>query len=140
MIEKQLPPGLKISEERKYPDRFIAERAHQHLKKLTSFGPRVAGSYENEVLAVNFLQEEIGKIIKESKPHNIIQLDLQNANGSFQLEFLDGMNLVYRNQQNVVVKVGSKINSSYSLLINCHFDSVADSYGELIYLYLNLPS
>lgn len=136
IIEKQLPPGLKISEEHKYPDRFIGERAYNHLKKLTSFGPRIAGSYENDVLAVKFLKEEIQKIINNAEEHNIIQLDVQKVSGSFQLEFLDNMNLVYRDQQNVVVKVGSKINSSHSLLINCHFDTVADSPGEKIFFYI----
>lgn len=130
IVEKQLPPGLKVREEKKYPDRFIGERAYNHLKQLTSFGPRIAGSYENEVLAANYLKREVGKIISDSKDHHVIELDVQKTSGSFELKFLDNMNLVYRDQQNVIVKVGSKINSPHSLLINCHYDTVADSPGE----------
>lgn len=147
VIEKQLPPGLKIKDQRKHRDRFIAERAYNHLKTLTNFGPRISGSYENEVLAVNFLKDEINNIISEAKEHNVIELDIQKVSGSFQLEFLDNMNLVYRDQQNVIVKVGSKIRSQHSLLINCHFDTVADSPGKFLlfpnnikctYMYFNI--
>lgn len=129
IIEKQLPPGIKISEEHKYPDRFISERAYNILKNLTALGPRVAGSYVNEVLAVNLLKNEIEKIITNAKENNVIQLDVQRASGAFNLAFLDGMTNVYRNMQNIIVRVGSRINSSNSLLINCHFDTVSQSPG-----------
>lgn len=130
IIEKRLPPGIKISEEHKHPNRFIAERAYNHLKHLTKLGPRIAGSYENEVLAVDWLKKEIGDIIKDAKDNNVIQLDVQKVSGSFALRFLDGMTNAYQDLQNVVVKVGSKINSMHSLLINCHFDTVVDSPGK----------
>ncbi|KAJ8925688.1 hypothetical protein NQ315_009535 [Exocentrus adspersus] len=129
IIEKQLPSGFKIEDESKYPDRFIAERAYNILKNLTKIGPRTAGSFENEVLAVKVLQEEIESIIRDANENHVIELDIQKASGAFNLEFLDGMTNVYQDVQNVVVKVGSKINSSHSLLINCHFDSVIDSPG-----------
>lgn len=129
IVEKQLPIGLKIQEEYKYPNRFIAERAYNHLKDLTALGPRIAGSHENNVLAVNLLTSEIKKIINNAKKNNIIELDVQTVSGDFALTFLDGMTNVYRNLQNIVVKVGSNINSSHSLLINCHYDSVVDSPG-----------
>lgn len=130
IIEKQLPPGLKIVDERNHPNRFIAERAYNHLKNLTRIGSRIVGSEENEVLAVGFLKREINDIIKNSKDHNVIELELQRVSGSFALTFLDGMTNVYQDLQNVVVKVGSKIKSPHSLLINCHFDTVVDSPGK----------
>ncbi|KAK9707901.1 Peptidase family M28 [Popillia japonica] len=108
VIEKQLPPALKIIDEQKYPDRFIAERAYDHLRNLTSLGPRVAGSYVNEVLTVNLLRKEIETIITNAKKKHVIELDIQ---------------------KNVVVRVGSHVNSPHSLLINCHFDTVVDSPG-----------
>ncbi|KAJ8969459.1 hypothetical protein NQ317_008791 [Molorchus minor] len=129
IIEKQLPAGYKLDDEARYPDRFIAERAYNILKNLTKIGPRVAGSYENEVLAVKVLKEEIENMMRNAHSNHIIELDIQKASGAFNLEFLDGMTNVYNDLQNIVVKVGSKINSSHSLLINCHFDSVVDSPG-----------
>lgn len=128
-IEKQLPVGLRVEDERKYPDTFIAERAYNVLKNLTKMGPRPAGSYENEVLAVDVLKTEIENIMIGANEHHLIELDVQKASGAFNLKFLDGMTNVYRDLQNVVVKIGSKINSPHSLLINCHFDSVVDSPG-----------
>lgn len=133
VIEKQLPTPLKISDEAKNPDRFIAERAHHILKKLTSIGPRIAGSYANEVTAVELLKTAVQEIIDNAHENHVIELDVQKASGDFNLEFLDGMTNVYRDMQNVVVKVGSKIKSPHSLLINCHFDSVVDSPGKLAY-------
>lgn len=130
VIEKQLPTSLKISDEAKNPGRFIAERAHNILKNLTQLGPRLAGSEANEVAAVNLLKEQVQKIIDEAHENHVIELDVQRASGDFNLEFLDGMTNVYRNLQNVVVKIGSRINSGHSLLINCHFDTVVDSPGE----------
>lgn len=130
LVEKRLPPGLKIADEDKYPERFIAERAYNILKNLTSLGPRIAGSYTNDVLAVNLLKEEINSIVNEAKDVHVIEVDVQKVNGSFNLEFLDGLTNVYRDLINVIVKIGSRINSPHSLLVNCHFDTVVESPGE----------
>lgn len=130
VIEKQLPIGLRIEDEAKYPDRFIGERAYNILKNLTLIGPRIAGSYENEVLAVDILKKEIDGIVRAANRHHLIEVDVQKASGAFNLDFLDGMTNVYQDVQNVVVKIGSKSRSSHSLLINCHFDSVVDSPGK----------
>lgn len=129
-IEKQLPTPLRVEDELNNPDRFIAQRAYENLRKLTDIGPRTAGSAANEELAVKVLKNTIQKIIKNRKSHHKIELDVQKASGAFNLEFLDGMTNVYRDIQNVVVKVGSEIKSPHSLLINCHFDSVVDSPGN----------
>lgn len=137
VIEKRLPPGLKIADERNYPNRFIAERAFNHLKNLTKIGSRIVGSHENEVLAVDLLKNEIRNIMKNAKQHNVIEFDVQKVSGSFALEFLDGMTNVYQDLQNVVVKIGSKIKSPHSLLINCHFDTVVDSPGKFILFLIN---
>ncbi|KAJ8960218.1 hypothetical protein NQ318_003942 [Aromia moschata] len=129
IIEKQLPAGFRLEDEDRYPDRFIAERAYNILKNLTKIGPRPAGSYENEVLAVKVLKEEIETVMRGAHVNHVVELDIQKASGAFNLDFLDGMTNVYVDLQNVVVKVGSKINSPHSLLINCHFDTVVDSPG-----------
>lgn len=130
LVEKRLPNGIRIDKEKDHPNKFIAERAHNILKGLTSIGPRIAGSYENEVLAVNYLINQTKRILEEAHENHVIELDVQKTSGDFNLEFLDGMTNVYRDMQNVIVKVGSRIKSPYSLLINCHFDTVINSPGN----------
>lgn len=128
-LEKVLPPPLMVKDEPANPGRFIAERAKNHVVNLTSLGPRPTGSFENEVLAVNFLSKEINYIISKAKKVHRIVLDVQKTSGSFPLKFLDGMTNVYRNVQNVVVRISGVEESAHSLLINCHFDTVTDSPG-----------
>ncbi|KAM3959411.1 LOW QUALITY PROTEIN: uncharacterized protein ACR2FA_006478 [Aphomia sociella] len=114
------------------PQRFIAEIAHEHLVNLTSMGPRVAGSYENEVAAVRVLVQAVQHIARAASPHNRVDLDLQTASGAFSLSFFDGMNNVYRDVQNVVARVrgvGGRAGARTALLLNCHYDTVPDSPG-----------
>jgi len=148
VFERQLPVPLMIVDESNYPNTFIAERAHNFLVGLTSIGPRVTGSYENEVLAVDYIKKEVGKVMKAAKPAHKIELDVQKISGSFPLTFLDGMTQVYENVQNVVVRVGPQSGSNHSVLMNCHFDTVHDSPGKfyihfhsnyLCQLYVLLP-
>lgn len=136
LLEKQLPEPVTISNENNYPDRFVAERAKNHLINLTSMGPRHVGSKENEILAVKLLSDEIKKIINLAHSSHVVEWDLQRVSGAFSLKFLDGMTNVYRNVQNIIVKIGPAQTSRHSLLINCHFDSVVDSPGNIKY-FLN---
>jgi hypothetical protein len=129
ILEKSLPEPVTLSNEHNHPDRFVAERARNHLVKLTSMGPRPVGSKENEILAVQLLLDEIKTIIKQADSSHKVEWDLQRVSGAFSLQFLDGMTNVYRNVQNIVVKIGPIQTSRHSLLINCHFDSVVDSPG-----------
>lgn len=126
---------MTISNEHNYPDRFVAERARNHLVNLTSMGPRHVGSKENEVLAVKLLLDEIKIISKQAHSSHKVEWDLQRVSGSFSLQFLDGMTNVYKNVQNIVVKIGPVQTSRHSLLINCHFDSVVDSPGNINTFY-----
>lgn len=134
-LEKRLPTPMLLEDEPNNPGRFIAQRAKNHVYNLTSLGPRPAGSFENEVLAVNFFTREINSVINKANKIHRITSDVQKVSGSFPLEFLDGMTNVYRNVQNVLVKIGPKTESPHSLLINCHFDTVADSPGKLCTVY-----
>lgn len=127
--QHHLPKPLLTEDALQHPNEFIAERAMTRLIKLTNIGPRVAGSYENEVLAVNLLKKEITKIIENSNPNQLIELDIQSYSGSFPLKFLDGLTNVYRNVKDVIVKLSPIKSSRDSLLLNCHFDSVPDSPG-----------
>ncbi|XP_075216314.1 endoplasmic reticulum metallopeptidase 1-like [Lycorma delicatula] len=128
-VEKHLPTPLLLEDEVTNPGRFIAQRAKNHVLNLTSLGPRPTGSFENEVLAVNFLSKEINSIISKADKNYRISVDIQKTSGAFPLSFLDGMTNVYKNVQNVIVKIGPLEETHHSLLLNCHFDTVTDSPG-----------
>lgn len=51
---------------------------------------QVAGSYENEVLAVAMLVSAIKHIAAHASPHNRVELDVHTASGAFELSFMDG--------------------------------------------------
>lgn len=131
-LEKNLPEPCMIENEKLYPGRFIAERARNHIINLTSIGPRIVGSYENEVLAVKYLTIAINEIVNKAHENHKITLDITKHSGSFPLKFLDGMTNVYRNVQNVVVKIGPHNPVKHSLLMNCHFDTFPESPGKYI--------
>ncbi|XP_014243582.1 endoplasmic reticulum metallopeptidase 1-like isoform X1 [Cimex lectularius] len=128
-MAKTLPVPLMIKDEITHKNRFIAERAMNHIQNLTSIGARPVGSFANEVLAVNFLYKELDVIMKKAHKIHRISIDQQRASGSFPLLFLDGMTSVYKDIQNIVVKIGPPVQSSHSILVNCHYDTVADSPG-----------
>ncbi|XP_043797337.1 endoplasmic reticulum metallopeptidase 1-like isoform X2 [Apis laboriosa] len=128
-FEKKLPEPLTINKEGLYPGRFIAERAHNHLLNITSIGPRIVGSYENEVLAIKYLTNIINNIVKGANENHKILVNVTKHSGAFPLKFLDGMTNVYRNVQNVIVKIGPHRSTQSSLLINCHFDTFPESPG-----------
>ncbi|CAH2041909.1 unnamed protein product, partial [Iphiclides podalirius] len=124
--ERRLPPPR-----RGPPHEFDAFRAHRHLANLTAIGPRVAGSYENEVVAVKWVVETLRQLAAEASPHNRLEIDVHTSSGAFPLTFMDGMNNVYRDVQSVVARasgVGGR-RARTALLLNCHFDTVPDSPG-----------
>lgn len=128
-FEKKLPEPLMTDKEGLYPGRFIAERAHNHLLNITYIGPRIVGSYENEVLAIKYLTNIINNIVKDANENHKILVNVTKHSGAFPLKFLDGMTNVYRNVQNVIVKIGPHRPTKSSLLINCHFDTFPESPG-----------
>lgn len=92
------------------------------------------GSEENEVLSVNYLREEIEKIISEAHPSQNIEQDLQLTSGSYYLGYKPyGSINAYANLQNIIVKVYSN-DDGKSLLVNAHFDTVPTSPGKEIYV------
>ena len=137
-LERKLPTPLLVKDEAAYPDRFIAERAKNYLMNLTRLGPRPVGSFENEVLALNFFSKELNAIIDGANRIHRVTYDLQKVSGSFPLTFLDGMTNVYKDVQNVVVKIGPREESDHSLLVNCHFDTVIDSPGAFFCIWCGL--
>jgi hypothetical protein len=118
-----LPVPLKNAHSTNFPERFIAERAWKDLKIITEFGPRPAGTYANEVLAVDFLKREISYIDQLKHKNQKIDIDHQVVTGAMSGGWKNRTaTSVYWNVQNIVVKlVGT---SEHALMLNCHFDSV----------------
>ncbi|XP_037121911.1 endoplasmic reticulum metallopeptidase 1 [Syngnathus acus] len=110
---------------------FNAERARQHLERITSVGPRPVGSHENEVLTVDYLLEQIEKVrmTTERGPHLQLSVEVQRPTGSFSIDFLGGFTSFYDRITNVVVRLEPKGGAEHLMLANCHFDSVANSPG-----------
>ncbi|KAG8253992.1 hypothetical protein J6590_017375 [Homalodisca vitripennis] len=130
LLNNRLPLPLNISDETFNPDRFIAERARSILEELADLGPKVAGSYVNEVLAVHYLTVQINYTINEANPIHKISYDLQRPTGAFSIPHkLNEVTYHYNGVQNIVVKIGPNTPVNGSLLVNCHFDSVPTSPG-----------
>ncbi|KAF5307494.1 hypothetical protein FQR65_LT06849 [Abscondita terminalis] len=127
LIDDISPRSLYIEDEDEFVDRFIAERARNDLKELTNIGPRVVGTYQNEVVALELLKRKILTIIEEGHKNQKIEVDIQVVSGS--VKSSPYSTLVYENVQNVVVKVHAEKYSEHSLLINTHFDSAPTSPG-----------
>ncbi|NXP88991.1 ERMP1 metallopeptidase, partial [Passerina amoena] len=111
------------------PRDFSASRARGYLDNITAIGPRTVGSPENEVLAVNYLLEQIRGIEKESTDAHKISVDIQRPTGSFSIDFLGGFTSYYANITNVVVKLEPRNGAQHAVLSNCHFDSVPNTPG-----------
>ncbi|XP_067137078.1 endoplasmic reticulum metallopeptidase 1-like [Centruroides vittatus] len=112
-------------------ERFSEQRARNYLNELSSIGPKPTGSYENEVLAFDYLLRQLQHLQATSGKVNRMRVDVQKPNGSFSLSFFDGLTSCYKNIKNIVVKVSpdSPVGGNKSLLINCHYDSVPTSPG-----------
>ena len=76
-MDRRLPTALTINDLPNNPERFIEERSRRVLRALTSIGARPAGSYENEVLAVDLLKRELKSIKERSHPNHKITIDIQ---------------------------------------------------------------
>ncbi|XP_050073122.1 endoplasmic reticulum metallopeptidase 1-like [Anopheles maculipalpis] len=127
-----MPIALRRVDESTYPDRFIAEVAKQHLFEMSNVGPRVAGSYANEIITVQFLLRIINEIIAESNPAHRIELEVQQAYGNMFLDYEKyPQTSVYQGIQNVVARIvpsQGKEPDNY-LMLSSHFDSVPQSPG-----------
>ena len=129
-MDGRLPKPLTLAEEHTHPERFIEERARDYLRHLTSVGPRPAGSYENEVLAVDLIRRRLESIQKKTKSAHLMSIDVQKPRGSFNLQFVDGLTQHYRDITNIIVKLEPSLHGAKdALLVNCHFDSVPQSPG-----------
>lgn len=111
--------------------RFIAVRAQTDLNTLIDIGPRPTGSNENELVARDFLVNEIMKIKNKTNRVLTVQNTNQVVSGSFYLAMKPvGYISYYDRVQNIVVRLSSSDQqSSTAVLLNCHFDTVPGSPG-----------
>lgn len=133
LSDHRFPTPVLLKDASTHPRAFIGERAYKHLERLTSIGPRVAGSYENEVRTVDLLMREIGFIKQFANPAHKITMDIQKPSGVL-IPIGPGLehNSIYHSLANVVVKIEGKNMTDVkaeALMINAHFDSVHGSPG-----------
>ena len=133
LSDHRLPSPILLKDASRYPGAFIGERAYKHLERLTSIGPRVAGSYENEIRSVDLLMREIGFIKQFANPIHKITMEVQRPSGVMTpLHQAIDHNTIYESLANVVVKIEAKNSTNINaeaLLVNAHFDSVHGSPG-----------
>lgn len=113
------------------PSEFIEEKARKHLEEITSYGQRPAGSYANEIQAVNYIRGTLEKIRESARKDIVFEIEIQRPSGHFCLDFVSNYTTVYRNVTNVLVRISPKNNHppKNALLLNGHFDSVPSSPG-----------
>jgi hypothetical protein len=85
---------------------FDVNKARNNLIELTSIGSKIIGSDENEIIAPNILLWQLNDIKRAAHPDYInIEIELQHVSGQFYESFLGGINNVYSELTNVVVRV-----------------------------------
>lgn len=109
---------------------FSEERARNFVVELSSIGPKPTGSYENEVVAVDYITRQLNYVKHHINPANKLDIDLQITSGCFPLTFKDGMMSCYEDVKNIIARIGPLKSTNKSLLINCHYDSVPTSPGS----------
>lgn len=116
-----------------HPSEFVEENARRHLQKLTALGPKVSGSEAN-FKAEQYIVDQIENIRAASISMNNIDIDVQTVTGGFTLEFgtIGQFSSVYQDLRNIIVKVSPPHNATHSVLVNCHYDTVADSPGKIL--------
>uniref|UniRef100_A0A182WIW1 FXNA-like protease n=1 Tax=Anopheles minimus TaxID=112268 RepID=A0A182WIW1_9DIPT len=127
-----MPIALRRADESTHPDRFIAEVAKQHLFEMSNVGPRVAGSYANEIITVQFLLRIIKEIAAEANPIHRVEVEVQQAYGDMFLDYEKyPQTSVYQGIQNVVARLipSQRKDPDNYLMLSSHFDSVPQSPG-----------
>lgn len=135
-----LPAGLTVNDLPDHKQSFIAERAWHDLNILTSFGTRPTGTKANEILAMDFFKRELSYIEKAAHKNQHISSDIQIVSGSYFIGFKPHpMTNIYRSVQNFIVKLHGvetdPLRKNHTLMMNCHFDSVA---GRFVFSKMNL--
>lgn len=118
---------------------FSVSAARKHLQDLVALGPRVAGTYVNEVQTVELLKTKLKAIQQQAPSHVKVEIDEQYPSGELYLGFLNGITNIYKNVSNVIVRISwpeveaehgqSSAIMDQATLVNAHFDSAPGSPG-----------
>uniref|UniRef100_A0A182IWG8 FXNA-like protease n=1 Tax=Anopheles atroparvus TaxID=41427 RepID=A0A182IWG8_ANOAO len=125
-----LPDALTIADLGSHPTAFIAERAWDNLQVLNDFGPKPTGSRANELGAADYLRREIEKVQATKHAAQQVETEHQTISGAYPIAFMGNpLTSVYRNAQNIVVRLAGSDEAANALMLNCHYDTVASSPG-----------
>ncbi|XP_035795139.1 endoplasmic reticulum metallopeptidase 1-like [Anopheles albimanus] len=125
-----LPPALTDGDLGRLPYAFNGARAWNTLVGLDALGPKPVGSVANEVGAVKLLEREFTLINATKHAVQEVLYEKQITSGAYCINFFgSSMTSVYRNVQNLIVRMAGQEGVDGALMLNCHFDSVASSPG-----------
>uniref|UniRef100_A0A182JYN7 FXNA-like protease n=1 Tax=Anopheles christyi TaxID=43041 RepID=A0A182JYN7_9DIPT len=125
-----LPEALTVADLDRHSTAFIAERAWDNLQVLNDFGPKPTGSRANELGAADYIRREIEKVKATAHAVQLVETSHQTISGAYPIAFLGNpLTSVYRNAQNLVVRLVGQEHETGALMLNCHYDTVASSPG-----------
>lgn len=127
-----LPTPLMKSGDDDSTGRFITEIARDWLVEFDQIGQKVVGSPQNEVLAIEFLQQKFNEIVANKSDAHNLEFSRSTHSGSFYLGYKPHGSIGwYHNIQNVQIRLSRAdgVSSGASLLINTHYDTVPVSPG-----------
>ncbi|XP_049530245.1 endoplasmic reticulum metallopeptidase 1-like [Anopheles darlingi] len=125
-----LPPALTDSDLGRLPYAFNGARAWNTLVALDALGPKPVGSTANEIGAVKLLEREFTLINATKHAVQEVLYEKQLTSGAYGINFFgSSMTSVYRNVQNLIVRLAGQEGVAGALMLNCHYDSVASSPG-----------
>jgi len=109
-----------------------AMRSKQHVQRLAAMGVKIVGSRQAEFTAPAYILSHLRKIKSASHDSIQVEISVQLPSGSFNTDFLGGINAVYDNVTNVLCRISSKHAADATkdaILIDTHFDTHMGSPG-----------
>ena len=112
------------------PNQFHTSKARSHLDGLTSLGVRQVGGAANEIHAKNFIISTLKQLKREANSAVELEISVQHPSGSYYVNFIGGVNAIYHNLTNVVLRLSKKgSNPENAFMVNAHYDSALGSIG-----------
>lgn len=98
------------------------------MEDLVALGIRHVGNQANEVHAKNLIVSKVEEIRATASSKVEIEVSVQHPTGSFYIDFLGGINHIYQNVTNIVVRVSRKgSDRKHAFMVNAHYDSALGS-------------